>query len=181
MLTVSEAATYAQRSAATIRRWIRDAKLTKHSGPVREGGGHPPALVDRAELVAFLLASEQTPRARADAPLHTPDSDAVAHLHAGVAHPADLEVERLKGALEAAQLRGALETERARNEALREQLAQAREAGEALLHARDDAQAERDDWKARHDALGAELAALRERRGMAWWRRLLPAPQEPTA
>jgi predicted dithiol-disulfide oxidoreductase (DUF899 family) len=50
-----------------------------------------------------------------------------------------------------------------------------------LLHARDDAQAERDDWKARHDALGAELAALRERRGMAWWRRLLPAPQEPTA
>ncbi len=68
--------------------------------------------------------------------------------------------------------------QRARNEALREQLAQAREA---LLHARDDAQAERDDWKARHDALGAELAALRDRRGMAWWRRLLPAPQEPTA
>jgi len=94
----------------------------------------------------------------------------------GAAHLAALEVERLKGALEATELRGALEAERARNEALREQLAQARETGEAYRQARDDAQAARDDWKARHDALAGELATLRAMRAMPWWRRLLPAP-----
>jgi hypothetical protein len=188
LLSLAAAAAYAERSPATLRRWIRDGKLTKHQGPAPEGGGHPPALIERAELVALLVASEQKPRGETartiehspvravDGDEHLPSQDE--RSPSGVAHLAALEVERLKGALEATKLRGALEAEQARCEALREQLAQARETGAAYRQARDDAQAERDDWRARHDALASELAALREVRAMPWWRRLLPLDKD---
>ena len=38
-----------------------------------------------------------------------------------------------------------------------------------------------EDWRARHDGVVAELGALRASQALSWWRRLLPAPKEPTA
>ncbi len=59
---------------------------------------------------------------------------------------------------------------------LRDQLDQAHQARAELARTLDQNRQDLDDWRARHDALAAELAALRERTKLPWWRRLLPPP-----
>jgi len=39
-----------------------------------------------------------------------------------------------------------------------------------------DTRADLDDWRERHDARAAELAATQAERGLPWWRRLLGGP-----
>ncbi|MCP4406524.1 MAG: helix-turn-helix domain-containing protein, partial [Gammaproteobacteria bacterium] len=61
-VSVAEAAQIAERSEPTIRRWIKQSKISRHMGPVPEHGGSAPLRIDQAELLQFLAVKGQQPR-----------------------------------------------------------------------------------------------------------------------
>ena len=160
-LTMGEAARAADRSEATIRRWIRQGKLTRYEAPAPAHGGSAPVLLDRAELHALLVVEAKQPHEpRADSPTNPPATPPPGD---GVSTGDGLrvELERTRGLLALAELRAELEGERA-----------ARRAAETLAA---DLRSDRDAWRDRADAATAEARALRAALGLPWWRRLLGA------
>jgi hypothetical protein len=60
-LSVREAAILTGWSQMTIRGWITSGKITRHQGATPGRGGHPPVLVNRAELIAYHRAKKPVP------------------------------------------------------------------------------------------------------------------------
>lgn len=58
LIPLKEAAAIAERSASTVKRWIKDGRLKDHRAP---GDKRSPILVDRSQLLA--ACRTQTPRA----------------------------------------------------------------------------------------------------------------------
>jgi hypothetical protein len=181
LLTVSAAAKVAERSEATIRRWLRAGVLPSTAGEPPTGGGHAPSLVRAGDLFAYLASSGQQPRQLASA---QPDEGRTVARStsehddgaAGEVSALRLEVERARMDAERARMEGQLGTLRAELAAAvaRVELVEGERSRLAALL--DEARRERDDWRARADAATVELRAERERTGRPWWRRLLPGP-----
>ena len=144
LVSVVDAARAVDRSRDTVRRWVRAGRLTRHLGPLPAGGGSAPVLVDLDELRRLVVALGL-------------EAEPVRVAAAPAPPPARDEIGALR--VELAEVRG------------REALAQreAHLAREALLDARTD----RDAWRARVEALEAELGATRALARVPWWRRLL--------
>lgn len=151
LVSVVDAARAVDRSRDTVRRWVRAGRLTRHLGPLPAGGGSAPVLVDLDELRRLVveLGLEAEPVRVTAAPAPPPARDEIGALRD--------ELAALR--VELAEVRG------------REALAQreAHLAREALLDARTD----RDAWRARVEAMEAELGATRALARVPWWRRLL--------
>jgi len=198
-LTLEQAATLAERSRSTLRRWLRDGRLTRHEAKGPNHGGSPAVLIDRAELVAHLLTSGATPRPSTDedppgaqTPVQTPGGSGVqippvdtrgapADTTLGEAAPVALELARLRGRLALAEQAGELREVRARLEAALSEVGALERQLSAAGAAAEDLRRERDDWRDRHDAREAEISALRQLQGLPWWRRLLAAPSAASA
>ena len=196
LITTKEAASLCERKPRTVRRWITDGHLTRYEGEAPPAGGQAPVLVSRGELTAYLLERGQKPKGSA----HKPASGHVAKGDAGggavmrTSH-VDTEVVQLRHEVEMLSLKlqhaeaSTHVTLNARTEAHEAQLAALQAKADGLRLAMDqvrrelttvmgelnDSKASAEDWKARHDALAQELAAVRERDGMPFWRRLLGA------
>lgn len=180
LIDVAEAARVAERSDATIRRWMRDGLLARHEGPTPEHGGSAPVLVDRNELLTYLASSGQQPRVSREDPGVTLEGSARGNMNVAPPSSVELELVELRARLATAELEGRLNTQLAE---VRGELAAARAELEAvrrqvnqLDHELVDARRDRDDWRDRHDAREAELSALRSSGGGSWWRRLLGGP-----
>lgn len=151
LVTLNEAARRVDRSRDTIRRWLRDGRLTRHEGDQPPHGGSAPVLVDVDELGRLVVALGL----EADPPR--------------------------RGAPAAPDRAGELEGERALADlrvALAEALGRAAVAETEARLARDalaDARVDRDAWRERAVALEAALEAARTTPGGGggWWRRLL--------
>jgi len=176
LLSISDAAKLSERSSSTIRRWIRDGKLTGHDGGAPAHGGSARVLVRRGDLTGLLAQSGQTPRSTGDsAPVHeVVETPGVADLSTVVQlMELRFDVERVKLTHQAdtARLRLAHALEQL-NESKRETVTE-REEGHLM-------RLERDDWRNRHDALAAELKAMRQASGnrQTWWQKLLGGPAE---
>ncbi len=198
LLSLREAATVAERSPDTLRRWVRAGKLTRHVGDPTPGGGSAPLRIDRVELVALLVASEQAPRTAgapsqspegvgvhpvqtpASTPLPTPGSMPTPLGAAGPVHVARLEGELALARTreELAAVRGELATARASMAAVEVRADAAERRAGDLAHQLGQAREDLEDWRARHDGAQAELSALRASQALSWWRRLLPGPGE---
>ena len=171
LVPVADAAKTIGKSPATIRRWIRAGKITRHEGQTPVHGGSPPAMVVLSEVVAMAGAMGsirvdappvQTARPPGDhQPFTVPDSSP---------DIADLRVELAiaQGAVQVAQVeRDSLERQL---EAERE--AHRREAAE-LRHQVDHHRLASKDWQDRYDRAAAELRAVMQRDGLPWWRKLI--------
>ena len=189
LVSIDEASVISERSPSTIRRWIRNGRLTRHTGTSRSQGGSPPVLIDQNELFAMLATSGQQPRAdepeTAEQPgAHQMPTTAEQPATAGVHDDAQLTIARLEGQLALAQLRGELLAAQAELEVLRKTLELERQERETeRLQARvalRGALEDRDDWRGRHDAARSEVHALqgllKEQDGAPWWRKLLGGP-----
>ena len=171
LVTIPVAAQIAERSHKTIRRWIKDGKLTRHYG-VSANGGTAPILVDQNDLLRCLTEGGQQPKNRATRPPPDPPPSTAGELG---------ELEHLRGQLLQAESAVELVRSEGRVIALEVELSGVRERLEDLerqLHGaksrEESLRLEVNDWKDRHDAKEAELNALRSAVGLPWWRRLLP-------
>lgn len=165
LVDIHAASAIAERSETTIRRWIRDGHLTRHEAPAPPHGGSPAVLVSSRELLAHLVTIGQQPKPDDDDPGDHPGDDPTdTHRDTMAIRLAVLEAE--------AVLRAEISTLRVAEAGLRAALdaaeGRATRAEVELVGAR----VERDDWRARHDARAAELAALRSL-ASPWWRRML--------
>lgn len=180
LIDYAEAATIAERSQPTIRRWVSSGALTRYEGSQPEHGGSPRAYVSRGELLAHLIASGQQPRASQppqvpdDHPsaiiksdnkeINTPltaDNQVITQLKLELA-AARAEADRAELAGELAATRAELAGVQALVVELRQQLASAH--------------TDRGEWRERYDAARAEIEALRTVAGLPWYRRLLSGP-----
>ncbi len=190
LLTIEAAARAAERSEATIRRWIRAGELTSVAGVAPNSGGRVPACVRARDLFAYLAMSGQQPRVNtsAQAIVHA-QSRVYTHAQApGIVatqpgEKADKPVSSPAMDNEALALRVELVRMEGRCDVLRVELDAARARVELVEAERSrlmaelvEARRDRDDWRERHDAREAELRALRAEAGLPWWRRLLPGP-----
>lgn len=170
LVPLDEAAVMSERSPSTLRRWIRDGKLTRHEGPPRAEGGSAQVLIERDELMAHLAVSGQQPKE--STPVQEEEQVSIeppaTGVHAGV-HQAELKILRLEGELQAERLRGQLQALQMERDALKEELL--RERQRATLET-NELRDERDGWRDRHDAVRAELDARRAS-GWSWFPRLL--------
>lgn len=179
LLPVREAAELVGRSLSTVRAWVRDERLEGY----REKPGNPRSrlLVHRAALMA--VAAELDPEgshgASAEAPSPAPapapptDGAEVAALRA--------EVAGLREALSDARRRGDDLAELLKRHDGRdsEALVEARRRAETAEAVARDLRADLEAARAEVVGVRAELAALRERAGLPWWRRLLGGPTAP--
>jgi hypothetical protein len=174
LLTVSAAAKVAERSEATIRRWLRAGVLPSTAGPVPAAGGHAPSLVRAGDLFAHLARSEQVPRLSSSVQA---DTGRVVRTNTSEHDDgAAGEVSALRAELERARMDGQLGTLRAELAAALARVELVEGERSRLAALLDEARRDRDDWRGRADALASELRAERERTGRPWWRRLLPGP-----
>lgn len=174
-LTLAQAATMAERAPATLRRWIREGKLTRHYGAIPEAGGSAPVQVDQDELFTLLATSGQKPRVHGSVQQDTPpEHDPVRTVDHDQVIALQLEVAELRGKLALANAQGCASAQRA--ERLEQQLDEERRRNDQR-HAelRADLALERD----RTQALGAEIRALRVEKGVPWWRALFGPPAAP--
>lgn len=173
MLTIEQAATVADRSPRTLRRWVQGGHLTRHEGEAPEGGGSAPLLIDRQELLGYLATSGAQPRSDTDGQVDT-DTQPDAQVDTSTR---DLEVEivKLRAEVELVRLTGEVARLKAELDGVRE-----------LLRVEDERRhrAELEVTEARDEvaALRAQLDALASMQGLPWWRRLLgTSPAIPEA
>ena len=186
LITLADAAKRSQRSASTLRRWVRGGKLTRHEGEPSSYGGSAPLLIDTQELMVLLVVSEQEPRVhQVSTPVATPGIHAEhAPVHqmptAPTDHATQVELTRLRGQLEAAELRTELAKLTAERDALQGQVVTMAKRHAAEMNRVEtetaNLRADVQDWRERNDAREAELRAMRGMTGTSWWRRLLPGP-----
>ena len=178
LVTLAEAARFAERSEPSMRRLVRSGLITRYDGPPSPGGGSPPILVSRQELQGYLITSNQRPRNRPGIAQVTTDRSGAIRSGDQVGGTGDTPQltailrERLLAMDERIRLTEQLAEANARAITSERDaaLAQVRLLSEELDRTRRD----RDDWRDRHDAREAELTALRTQAGGSWWRRLLP-------
>ncbi len=196
LVDIPTASRIAERSEATIRRWIREGRLPRHEAEAPSRGGSAQVIVSTRDLLMLLAVSGQQPRERdEDTGDHVDDrtgdragdrtGDGAAgspilgdgqggSRRDGDAHPAELAELRARLAVAEAEARrlaevGALRVELA---AARAELVAAEARATRAEGELERARAEGADWRGRHDAREAELAAMRASGG-PWWRRLL--------
>lgn len=183
LVSLSDAASMSERSTRTLRRWIQQGKLSRHEGHPQDNGGSAPVLVSTSELLGHIASTGQEPRVDvSDTPGHpqsdTPDTRGQVGGGA-VATQVDsvhLELATLRGELEQVRLAGELQAVRTeRNSlALRLEETERRRRDEVA-----ELRADLEDWRERHDAVRAELDALRKlsrSQSRGWWTRLLGGP-----
>jgi hypothetical protein len=183
LVTVAEAARAVDRSVATVRRWVRAGKLTRHEGATPAHGGSAVVLVDLDQLRALVVTEGlvEAPGRRvavggeAEAGEDTPDAARGADGPMGAARDVRALAARLAAAeviaglrVEVATLRGEVAVEAARRVA----------AEDALTLARVDLTAARAEVVRLREELGARDAEARELRALTtprggWWRRLI--------
>lgn len=187
LISTSEAATIAERSERTIRRWTQPevGKLTRWLGEPAVTGGAAPVLVSKRELMTVLAVTAQEPRSggrpnpetvsrdTADTPTDTDSADKRSSA-------ADVRVAILEERLQAAELRAELAAMTAERDGLARQVEDLRDQVEDQRRRADNAHAELradlDTERDRSRALEAELRALRGVQGVPWWRKLLGGP-----
>ena len=178
LLTVKAAGKLVGKSASTVRRWVRGGKLDRHEGVQVSGGGSPPVMVAKHQLLALagITAGVQV-------------SGQVSGEHVQASTRAGVQVSN--SAVKLAELNGELSTVRvqleaatARLEAMTARLERQEEShSDQLRDLRQtlhDTRQDLSDWRDRHDHRAAELRALRIETGRSWWRRLLPGPSAPS-
>lgn len=186
LIGLAEAATVAERTSATVRRWVRSGALTRYEGAPASHGGSPVVLVSREELLGYLAETSQKPRTQAKpSPIQAPP---VTQVSTGeTAQPSDLIIADLRAQLALAGMRAelaktaaALEAERTTVSRLQNDLAQMKTD---LAEARDELTASESRARALADQLRqADVrAAIAEQRaafeaGRSWWRRLIGGP-----
>lgn len=189
LISMARAATIAERSERTIRRWTSPevGKLQRWEGHPPDTGGPAPVLVSERQLMVVLATSGQKPRPSVpdtpDTPLDTtpaepPDMAARA--------PDSVQVAQLRGQLQAAELRAELAAVTAERDGLaglvddlREQVSEQRRRWNIE---RQDHRSDLERERERVMALEAELKAMRGSHGLPWWRKLIggPVAQLPT-
>lgn len=188
LLTIDAAARAAERSEATIRRWIRAGELPSVAGAAPGGGGRAPACVRARDLFAYLAMSGQQPRVNtsAQAIVHA-QSRVYTHVHPpGIVaaqpgeraderpSPPAMDNEALALRMELVRMEGRCDVLRAELDAARARVELVESERARLAGLLDETRRDRDDWRERHDAREAELRAMRTDAGLPWWRRLLP-------
>ena len=180
LVSIDAAASMAERSESTIRRWIRDGYLTRHEAPAPVHGGSAPVLVSTRELLTRLAVSGQQPGPSSEHPNDVPPEVSRVSTAPTMDTPtlaAEVELAVLRVRLAAAEAEGDLRAEvarlRAELDGVRAALAMAEGRATRAEVELVGARVERDDWRARHDAREAELAAMRALAPSPWWRRLL--------
>lgn len=191
LISVSRAATIAERSERTIRRWASPevAKLQRWEGEPPDNGGPAPVLVSERDLMVVLAVSGQQPRPDAAV---TPDGQPVANGLDTTGRAPDMtertpdsvQIAVLEGKLMAAELRGKLAAAMAERDALREQVRALRDqvaeerrrwVVERQDH-REDLERERAQVAVLQATLDAQVRGYQLEAGLPWWRRLLGGP-----
>jgi len=150
LITVKQAATLVDRTAATIKKWIKSGGL---EGTRRDPDNNRSALlVSRADLMTYVVTAGKK---------------------ATSGHP------RSEKGPSKAVLKAEIEGQRVLTRALYAQL-ELLESKMNLIEEGKRVERERaDEWKDRAKALEAEVRALRMHRGLPWWRRLLTTTMPP--
>ena len=179
LLTLPEAARFAERSEPTIRRWVRSGAITRYDGTAPPGGGSLPILVSRQELQTYLVTTNQRPITDASSPALRPAAggEVLASVQPVVTGDQAITLavltERLSSMDERIRMNTALADARAQVIVAERDAALDRVA--RLTTELAELRRDRDDWRDRHDAVTAELAAVRSLTGQPWWRKLLPS------
>lgn len=175
LVALHEAAAMAERNHRTLRRWIKEGKLTRHEGE-SANGGTPPLLIDKNELLKLLV--NQQPRKEnltEDPKQGEAQKTQKQDQWTWQPHLAEMQMKviQAEAATEIAKAEGriiSLEVElsgvRDRLISLERQLVEERERSNRK-------DLEIGEWKGRYDAKEAELSALRAQKGLSWWNRLL--------
>jgi len=193
LIGLAEAAAMAERSTATIRRWVRLKTLTRYEGPPARHGGSSVVLVSRAELLSYLVEAGQQPRQSQPQPQPSVHPEQLVQGSTDE-RSADVIIVELRARIAAEQAKTELATlmlklEHAEQELHTERLATSR-LQTALANASTELAVVRDKLdasEARGRALGEALrqadvrAAVAEQRaafesGRTWWRRLVGGP-----
>ncbi len=144
LITVKEAATLVDRTAATIKKWIKSGGL---AGTRQDPDNQRSALmVSRSDLMTYVVTAGKkanTGHRRSD-----------------------------KGPTKAV-LQAELEGQRVLNTALRAQLELIESKMHLIEEGKRTERERADEWKDRAKAMEAEVRALRMHAGLPWWRRLL--------
>jgi transposase len=145
LISIAEAGKMVDRSASTVRKWIKEGSITTEKSKNSKGGST--TLVSREELLAYAAIagkSAKPGRKKKQSPREMP-----------------------------AVLQAELEGQKALVMALKAQL-QLQDSQLRLLEDSRRVERERvDEWKDRWVAADAELRALRTQLGVPWWKRLL--------
>jgi transposase len=167
LLTLKAAGDLVGKSASTIRRWVRAGKLTRHEGVQVSGGGSPPVMIEKYQLLTFVGTTT---------PLQPTVEVSTTGVQLGSRSGVQLSTER---AVRVAELEGEVSTLKARLDSCMETLERERTASETqvrnLLQQLFEARSDLVDWRERHDAVTSEMKALS---GRSWWRRMLPGPKD---
>jgi len=195
LVPMSEAAAMSERSVATIRRWIKAGKLTRHQEAAPARGGSARVLVDSTELMKLLANTGQAPAdhtltVKPDTPHKGDTTRPDTGDHARVATPGAIQIMRLEHQLELQNMR--TEIIKANNEravqaiqvdALKETITRLERQHSTTLTQLSATLIEKkneiNDWTDRYFAIKAELDALRKLTSapqVPWYRRLLGAP-----
>ena len=171
LITLKAAGELVGKSPSTIRRWVRAGKLTRHEGVQVSGGGSPPVMVAKHQLLAHVGSSEG---------VQSDEQVSNGHVQPSSRTPMQVSTQRPEDAVRIAELEGQVNTLRAQLEAATSRMESERASHEAQLRdlrqSLHEARSDVTDWRDRHDRAAAELRTLRETSGRSWWRRLLPGP-----
>lgn len=188
LITLQDAAARSERSVATLRRWMRQGKLTRHESQPPSHGGSGRVLVDSKELLTVLAVSTQAPRTQVITGVSNGvDTTGMQGDQSGVQEvytPREsVQVIRLEGELALEKMRNDVTRITGERDSLVVQLEvhkqNSRETLTQLATNLNQMRTEVNEWKDRHDALHAENKALRQllsRNGLPWYRRLLGGP-----
>jgi len=188
LITLQDAAARSERSVATLRRWLRQGKLTRHESQPPAHGGSGRVLVDSKELLTLLAASGQPPRTEGVVEVSNGVGETGDQPDQGVStepepEPVSLRVLRLEGELALSDARATIATITGERDSLATQLELHRKNTQAtftqLAENLNQMRTEVTEWKERHDALYSENKALRKlsaSQGAPWYRRLLGGP-----
>lgn len=183
LISMTRAATIAERSERTIRRWTSPevGKLQRWEGQPPDTGGPAPVLVSERELMVILATSGQKPRSSGPDTLDTvPDIPGDKPPDMAARAPDSVQVARLQGQLQAAELRAELAAVTAERDGLaglvddlRDQVTEQRRRWNIE---RQDYRSDLDRERDRVMALEAELKVIRGSQGLPWWRKLIGGP-----
>ena len=172
-LTLAEAATIADRSEVTVRRWIKAGDLPATQGPAPRSGGRAPFIIRAGDL--FQALSDMGVQPKQPPSVHKPPQGTVAPAAATVTTAAG-EVAELRFAVERGKLEHQAETARLRLAHGLERVNDLERQVSMLRSQVARLESEAADWRERHDAREAEVRALRASLDLPWYRRLLGGP-----
>lgn len=176
VLTLARAAQIADRSEATLRRWIKAGELVAELGNAPRSGGRAPYQIRAGDLFQTLADMGVQPQQSINPHKPPQGTDGTATATATGDNRASDEVTQLRFEVERTKLTNQAETARLRlAHGLERMNDLERQLSRALMDV-NRLKAEVDDWKERHDARQAEVEALRRALDVPWYRRLLGGP-----